>query len=90
MNVQVPKEKVQVRAHQLWEEAGRPAGCDLEHWLQAEKEFLLNSAAAAPLMEDVKQEFSGNEPGKKPAKKAKSENGAQKAPRKTSGRSKTK
>ena len=27
---------IRERAYQLWEAAGRPEGCDLEHWLQAE------------------------------------------------------
>jgi hypothetical protein len=27
------------RAFQLWESSGRPAGRDLEHWLQAEAEL---------------------------------------------------
>jgi len=81
------KEKIRIRAHQLWEQAGRPHGYDLDHWLQAEKEQLLNSVAAAPLAE---REFSGADSERKPAKKAKAENGAPKAPKKSSGRSKSK
>lgn len=27
---------IRERAYQLWEAAGCPDGCDLEHWLQAE------------------------------------------------------
>lgn len=27
---------IRERAYQLWEAAGRPEGCDLDHWLQAE------------------------------------------------------
>jgi hypothetical protein len=26
------------RAYELWEQEGRPEGCDLRHWLQAEQE----------------------------------------------------
>ncbi|HUR58890.1 MAG TPA: DUF2934 domain-containing protein [Opitutaceae bacterium] len=26
------------RAYEIWENNGKPDGCDLEHWLQAEKE----------------------------------------------------
>ena len=26
------------RAYEIWEQNGKPDGCDLEHWLQAEKE----------------------------------------------------
>jgi hypothetical protein len=32
------KQQIRARAHQLWGQNGRPAGCDLEFWLQAEKE----------------------------------------------------
>jgi hypothetical protein len=30
--------KIRLRAYQLWEEAGRPHGRELEHWLSAESE----------------------------------------------------
>jgi len=30
------------RAYQLWEQEGRPEGCDLRHWLQAEQECKIN------------------------------------------------
>ena len=29
-------DRVRARAHQLWEQAGRPTGRDQEFWLQAE------------------------------------------------------
>ena len=90
MEIHESKERIRLRAHQLWEEAGRPHGYDLDHWLQAEKEHLLNSVAAAPLVEEAKQEFSGSESERKPAKKAKTENTASKTSKKTSGRSKSK
>lgn len=90
MQVHESKERIRVRAHQLWEEAGRPHGYDLDHWLQAEKEHLLNSVAAAPLAEESKQEFSGADSERKPAKKPKAENSAPKAPKKSAGRSKNK
>ncbi len=35
------QDEVQVLAHRLWEEAGRPVGKAQEHWYQAEK-MLLN------------------------------------------------
>ena len=90
MEIHESKEKIRVRAHQLWEEAGRQHGHDLDHWLQAEKEQLLNSVAAAPLIEEAKQELSGAETERKPAKKAKTEDTAPKTPKKSSGRSKSK
>ncbi|WP_312012406.1 DUF2934 domain-containing protein [Bradyrhizobium sp. AUGA SZCCT0182] len=32
------KEEIRARAHELWEQHGRPVGRDLEFWLQAESE----------------------------------------------------
>jgi hypothetical protein len=31
-----PEHEVQLIAYHIWEEKGRPHGCDLEHWLKAE------------------------------------------------------
>jgi len=86
MEIHESTEKIRVRAHQLWEEAGRPHGHDVEHWLQAEREFLLNSTATAPLMEAT-QGLSDGEPETKQAKKTRT-NGAPKAPKNAPGRSK--
>lgn len=36
---QVPHEQIARLAEQLWSEAGRPIGRDLEFWLKAEAEF---------------------------------------------------
>ena len=33
------REKIRKRAHELWEQHGRPAGRDEEFWLQAESEL---------------------------------------------------
>ena len=33
------KQAISVRAHELWEQNGRPSGRDLEFWLQAESEI---------------------------------------------------
>jgi Protein of unknown function (DUF2934) len=33
------KDRIRERAREIWEENGRPAGRDLEFWLQAEREF---------------------------------------------------
>lgn len=32
-------EEISRRAYELWEKEGRPEGCDLRHWLQAEQEL---------------------------------------------------
>ena len=31
--------QIKMRAHELWERAGRPAGRDLDFWLEAEREI---------------------------------------------------
>lgn len=36
---------IRERAHQIWEDAGRPEGLDKDHWLQAEQEILALLAA---------------------------------------------
>jgi hypothetical protein len=33
------REEIRARAHELWEQNGRPANRDLEFWLQAESEI---------------------------------------------------
>jgi hypothetical protein len=33
------KEEIRLRAHELWEQHGRPVGRDVEFWLQAESEL---------------------------------------------------
>jgi hypothetical protein len=33
------QDEIRARARQLWQEAGRPAGRDLDFWLQAEREL---------------------------------------------------
>ena len=86
MEIHESKERIRVRAHQLWEEAGRVHGHDVDHWLQAEREMLLNSAAVLPLTEDARQELARPDTERKPAKKAKPESATSKAPRKSSGR----
>ena len=36
-----PHRRIQRRAYEIWDGAGRPAGRDMEHWLQAEREVLI-------------------------------------------------
>jgi len=33
------KQEITIRAHEIWEQNGRPSGRDLEFWLQAESEI---------------------------------------------------
>jgi hypothetical protein len=39
MSFGAPAEDISRRAYELWENEGRPEGCDLRHWLQAEQEL---------------------------------------------------
>lgn len=44
-------EQVAQRAYRIWEEAGRPEGRDVEHWLSAESELGPDGGGAdAPLL----------------------------------------
>jgi hypothetical protein len=47
----VQPDEIRLRAYQLWEQSGRTAGHDLEHWLQAEQELAvaLEVVPAAPV-----------------------------------------
>ncbi|MSQ25434.1 MAG: DUF2934 domain-containing protein [Dehalococcoidia bacterium] len=40
-------EHVRRIAYELWESSGRPAGCDLEHWLRAEAMWQASQTPAA-------------------------------------------
>jgi hypothetical protein len=42
------------RAREIWEENGKPAGRDLEFWLQAEREFQDAQALARQAEDDVR------------------------------------
>jgi hypothetical protein len=36
---------IEVRAYFIWETKGKPHGCDLDHWLQAEAELVAATRA---------------------------------------------
>ncbi len=61
----VNRDQVAQRAYQLWEAAGRPAGRDLEYWLQAESEIHSASHSHSP-----KAAVSGNGPKRESAGEA--------------------
>jgi hypothetical protein len=46
------EQRILERAHQIWEEEGRPHGRDQEHWRQAEQEINLRPLAAPPIQPD--------------------------------------
>jgi hypothetical protein len=39
LDCQIPTESIASRAYTLWEQAGRPQGCDVQFWLQAESQL---------------------------------------------------
>lgn len=43
------------RAYKLWEDQGRPDGCDLVHWQQAEQEILSSLEQGPARAEQVPQ-----------------------------------
>ena len=51
------RQQIETHARELWREAGRPSGRDLEFWLQAEREIVYQSIAGE---EDP---LAGIEPG---------------------------
>ena len=59
------KQRITERARQLWEEAGRPEGRDMEYWLQAEEELAPLSVAVA---EDPMEALDHSPPGVPPGK----------------------
>ncbi len=59
------------QAYQLWEAAGRPEGCDLEHWLQAEAIVSAAPPAEVPATPKRAKKAETSEPKPARAKKAK-------------------
>jgi hypothetical protein len=45
--------EIRKRAREIWEENGRPAGKDLEFWLQAEREFQEAEDLAKEVGDDI-------------------------------------
>lgn len=49
------------RAYDIWNQEGRPDGCDLRHWLQAEQELSAESTQnAESSVSDVRVSSNGN------------------------------
>jgi len=44
----ITDEKISQRAHQIWEQSGRPAGSEIDHWLRAERELQQEQAKQNP------------------------------------------
>jgi hypothetical protein len=51
-------ERIAERAYRIWEDAGRPEGQDMEHWLSAEAE--LEGAGPAEAEEDAVASTQGS------------------------------
>lgn len=60
-DAEAPRQQIAERAYALWEQEGRPHGCDLDHWLRAEAEIIAAGAkppnsAASPASRGKKPE----------------------------------
>jgi hypothetical protein len=53
-------DRIRRRAYEIWEAAGRPNGCDINHWLQAEMECRTKMTAGKE--PDRSPEASENQP----------------------------
>jgi hypothetical protein len=42
------RNEIEKRAYEIWEQAGRPQGRDLDHWLRAEAELAALTQKAKP------------------------------------------
>ena len=47
------QQKIRDRAYAIWDSCGRPDGCDLDHWFQAEAEAMGSESAAVPTTTDA-------------------------------------
>ena len=59
-------QEIAERAYAIWEREGRPQGCNLEHWLAAERELSApgHAPTAAPSPRPSRKAASGNANGK--------------------------
>jgi hypothetical protein len=60
MSFGAPAEDISRRAYEIWEAEGRPEGCDLRHWLQAEQELSARSAIRGQSNRDMQTESMQN------------------------------
>ncbi len=56
------RKRIEERAYVLWEQEGRPEGCDLDHWLRAGAEIAAGGA------EQPNPAASAARPGRNPEK----------------------
>ena len=50
------EDRIRARAHQIWEEEGRPEGRDREHWERAEREVRAAIRDSAPPAEPAQEQ----------------------------------
>ncbi|RWA65429.1 DUF2934 domain-containing protein [Mesorhizobium sp.] len=62
------QERIRRRAHEIWEQAGRPEGAHMEHWDQAAAE--IDGAAKPKAKAAPKKAAKAKAPAKAPAKAA--------------------
>jgi hypothetical protein len=45
MKENVKHQEIAARAYQIWESSGRPPGCEMKNWLEAEKQLMASQNA---------------------------------------------
>jgi DUF2934 family protein len=64
-NRSLTEENISSRAHQIWEEAGRPHGFQEQHWQQAERELRHTPEKAANDSESIAPAAKGHQTSSK-------------------------
>lgn len=49
----ITHEEIEKRAHDIWQDCGRPEGKETEHWLRAESELLHERRQAAAFVQSA-------------------------------------
>jgi hypothetical protein len=57
----VAHEIIAQRAEAIWRERGSPVGCDVEHWLEAERQLYSNGSRVRDPMERSSADFAPDE-----------------------------
>lgn len=86
MTTQDQRDRILVKAYEIWEAEGRPQGRDMEHWMKAELEIGTNKAKAkakpAAKKPAAKKPAAKKPAAKKPAAKKPAAKAKAKAPAK--------
>jgi hypothetical protein len=56
------QDQIARRAYEIFEQRGRPAGCDLEHWLEAERQLQTEAQSRAARAPQAQPASASKEP----------------------------